>query len=103
MSNAEYGNPGASYAFTFPAMVAGSTPGGGSSVANFYLNVSVVDRIERVTAGGTPGTPYVNTIGPAVAGTNPPACTIDLNSSNALDTSVYRIYWHNQSDPNTWN
>ena len=62
------------------------------SNANFYPFASQIVGIERITAGGTPGQPYVNSIGHAV---NTTPSTITLNSTNILDTSTYRVAWIN--------
>ena len=101
MSNSEYGAQGASNTILFGAMVAGVSPA--LSVPNFNVMLSTVDRIERVATAGTPGVPFIGVVAPAAAGTNPPACTITLHSSNVLDTSTYRLYFHNQSEPYEWN
>jgi len=101
MSNNEFGNPSQAKSFQFAAMVAGVT--GPSNVPNFYNGTSQIDRIERVTAGGVPGQPFISTITPNAVFASPPSASITLRSEVNTDTSVYRIWFHDSSNAAQWN
>jgi len=92
MSNAEIASPSSpEYVFQYLAMIAGVAPTP-ASVPNFFPGVSQVVGSRRVTAGGTVGQPYLNVPAVVAGATALPV----LVSSNALDTSVYAIYWTNR-------
>jgi hypothetical protein len=79
------------YSYTYLAMVAGVAPTP-ASVPNFFPGVSQVVGCRRITATGTVGQPYLNVPAVVAGATALPV----LVSSNALDTSVYAIYWTNR-------
>ena len=81
------------FSYTFSAMVAGVTPNPASAIPQFYPACSKVVGCVRTTAGGAVGTPYLVT--PlVVAGSFPKPV---LTSSSATDTSIYTIYWVNET------
>jgi len=79
------------YAFTFPAMGAGSV-NNASAIPNFLGYCSNILGCVRTTAGGTVGQPYLDI--ETTGGSTFP--TLILRSSSATDTSVYTIYWTNE-------
>ena len=89
------------FSFTFPAMVSGSQTSGAANTvlnANFLLGVSQILGLVRTTTGGVVGTPYVASIAVPAGGTAAAkTTTIVLNSSVNTDTSVYTIYWRNET------
>jgi hypothetical protein len=92
MSNAEIASQSSpEFTLTYAAMVAGVAPNP-ASAPNFFPGVSQVVGCVRVTAGGTPGQPYLN-VPAVVAGASPLPVLV---SSNALDTSIYRLFWTNR-------
>ena len=79
------------FSYTFPAMVAGDIANA-VAMPNFSGKNSHILGCVRVTAGGTIGQPYARqTTG---LSTFP---VIQIVSGNIADTSVYRIYWTNET------
>lgn len=96
MSQAEFGNPKPTYTTLCPAMVAGTIA---HVVPLYSKGNTVIDRIERVTAGGVPGIPFVGSPLPITPVPGLPiTATVTISSSSALDTSVYRLYYHNLTE-----
>jgi hypothetical protein len=81
---------------TLGAMVAGEAPAL-ATPAGFSIDKSRIIGYKRTTLGGTPGTPYLAVVSVASGG-NPATGTINLyfRSTNALDTSVYTVYFYNE-------
>jgi hypothetical protein len=69
-----------------------------TAVSNLWVGVSHIVGITRKTAGGTTGTPSIQSLTGAAAGAAQ-ATTVVLKSTNALDTSVYTIWWLNEIGP----
>jgi hypothetical protein len=96
MSNAEIAPESSpEFSFTYPAMVAGVIANV-ALIPNFLGSVSRIVGCVRVTAGGTPGTVTSGlslSPSPLTAGG---FTVVSLCSSDALDTSVYRLFWTNQ-------
>ena len=84
-------NSPSTFVYEFLAMVGGSIVNG-AAIPNFNGHTSKIVGCERVTVGGTVGQPYA--VVANTGGSLYPA--ILLRSSNALDTSIYAIYWTNQ-------
>jgi hypothetical protein len=101
MSNLENNVSSQVFSFTFPAMVSGTQTSGSANAvlnANFLLGVSRVMGLVRTTSGGTVGTPYIASIAVPAGGTAAAkTTTIVLNSSVNTDTSVYTLYWQNET------
>lgn len=78
--------------FTFNAMTAGTVT---QNVANFCLGLSQILGFTRTTPGGVIGNPYVGTISAVPAGgvSGSIGNSINLNSTNAGDTSVYTMFF----------
>jgi hypothetical protein len=92
MSNAEIASQSSpEFTFTYLNMIAGVTPTP-ATVPNFFPGVSQSVGCVRITAGGTPGQPYLNVPAVVAGATALPV----LVSSNALDTSIYRLFWTNR-------
>lgn len=83
-------NSSPSYAVTFPAMIAG-TVNNAVAIPNFNGATSKILGCVRVTVGGTVGQPYAHV--QSGLSTFP---TVFLRSGNALDTSVYQLFWINE-------
>ena len=81
------------FSYTFANMIAGVTPDPGAVIPQFYPACSKLVGCVRTTAGGAVGTPYYSIL-PVVAGSFPKP---KLNSSSNTDTSVYTIYWVNET------
>ena len=99
MSNYDVGQPSATYQIAFPAM--GSTTAGLASLpkstaglVNFFPNSSKVLGLVRTTSGGTVGNVRL-VITAAAVGDN--ANVLTINSSNSADTSIYTLYWTNET------
>ena len=81
------------FSYTFGAMVAGVTPNIVAVIPQFYPACSKIVGCVRTTAGGAVGQPYA-VLPTVVAGSFPKP---QLQSSNAGDTSVYTMYWVNET------
>jgi len=81
------------FSYTFGAMVAGVSPDPIAVIPQFYPSCSKLVGCVRTTAGGTVGQPYLQ-VPAVVAGSFPKP---KLISSSATDTSVYTIYWVNET------
>lgn len=81
--------------FSLSAMVAGKAPAI-ALPSGFSLDKSQIIGFERTTSGGTVGTPFLAAVAPASAG-DPASAAINLyfRSTNALDTSVYKVFFTN--------
>jgi hypothetical protein len=80
------------FSFTFGAMVAGESPAVVAEIPNFFPGTSKVLGVSRITAGASPGQPYLY-IPAVVAGSFPKP---ELLSKDAGDTGVYRMLWVNE-------
>jgi len=81
------------FSYTFGAMVAGVTPAIVAVIPQFYPACSKIVGCVRTTAGGAVGQPYAD-IPLVVAGSFPKP---QLQSASAGDTSVYTMYWVNET------
>jgi len=95
MSTAEQATTTSALSATAAALVAGS---GNVVCSGLFNGISRIIGITRKTSGGTPGTiSILSTTGSAAGAAQ--ATTVQLRSSNALDTSVYTIWWVNEVGP----
>ena len=91
MSIYEVASESSIYSYTMGAMVAGDISNA-VAMPNFAGKNSHILGCVRITAGGAVGQPYARqTTG---LSTFP---VIQIVSSNIADTSVYRIYWTNET------
>jgi len=79
------------YSYTFPAQVLGDIVNP-VAMPNFAGKNSHILGCVRVTAGGVVGQPYANY--GTIASLFP---LIIMRSSSGTDTSIYRIYWVNET------
>lgn len=105
MANLEVAKFSQVYSYTFPAMVAGTiTSGGADAVLNANFSPSGSSRvlgIRRTTAGGVVGQPYITTVTPSANNVFPRTVTVVITSNVNTDTSVYTMYWTNETIPIT--
>lgn len=92
MSAIEFCSPSKTFGVDITLVAGNATT---AKLTNFLRGVSKVIGVVSKVAGGTPGSPSVGTITPSVAGAAI-GCTVALNSTNALDTSTYTLYWTNE-------
>ena len=96
MSNVEIAKASPIYAGTFAAMVSGVSPSLTLPLTSFFPGVSRILGIKGVTLGTVASfqNGQVKVTLPSAAAT---ACTAILYSASASDTSVYQIYWTNET------
>jgi hypothetical protein len=106
MANLEVAKFSQVYSYTFPAMVLGTaTSGAGDAVLNANFNPNGSSRVlgfRRTTAGGVVGQPYIQAVTLSNTVTFPRTATVVIVSGTAnTDTSVYTMYWVNETLPIT--
>lgn len=93
------------FSYTFPIMVAGTISSGALAAAtvvgaNFFTGTSRVLGLVRTTPSVNPANnsnPYIASIAVTGGGVFPRTVTIVLNSFVNTDTSIYTMYWQNET------
>ena len=92
MANSEQATTTSAYSKDLTVCAAGVSS---TAVSGLYSGISHIVGITRKTPGGTPGTPSITSLTGSAAGAAQ-ATTVVIHSSNALDTSVYTLWWLNE-------
>jgi len=105
MANLEVAKFSQVYSYTFPAMAAGTaTSGAGDAVLNANFSPTGSSRVigmRRTTSGGVVGQPYITSVTLSNTATFPRTATVVITSNVNTDTSVYTMYWVNETLPIT--